>query len=645
MNKKILIISFLGLIFGLFLLFNAFKFTTPAKSYQLYKQGLELSFKEDFQNAYYNFGKIGKNSRIYPLAIYRQAICAKELGDYSSAIKKYKKFAKIIKDDNLAPVALWEVGELYFGGRHYSSASKYFKMLQKKYPKSDFAYASNYRLGEISLKKNKPKLAQNYFLNYIEHAPMGRFSIPATENLNPSNLDDEQKLIFAISLYENKKYNKSLSVLNSISGDKKHYYVAKNYLALQKKDLAKEEFVKTLQTMQEEDGEKINDAILNYLTISGRSKSEDCAKLALLVKNPITIPGVLFVQAQNSSKEVAIANYNNVYKKSPNGYFAAESLWEIFWNYYKNKKYKEALKIAQIHGMKFENSNSAPKILYFSGKIHQKINSKMDADRFFKKVLDDYPDNYYAYRANEQLNREKYPFKTISNIPIKGEIKIPKMPIKSKYLSELLLMKDFEAIESFKIQDEFLKSWLLKAKGDISYSIVLARDEMAKLPQKPVVDDIKWQLVYPIYYSKTVNLMAENSSISPQLIMAILKEESFFYANAKSAVGALGLMQIMPQTAAFIEKEEYLPSKIYEPSYNIYLGSKYFASLKKQFGGNELFAVASYNGGPGNIIKWKNEFYNGDLDDFVENIPYVETQSYVKKIYGSYWNYLRIYGQ
>jgi len=195
------------------------------------------------------------------------------------------------------------------------------------------------------------------------------------------------------------------------------------------------------------------------------------------------------------------------------------------------------------------------------------------------------------------------------------------------------------------LQDEFLKSWLLRVYGNASYSIVLARDEMAKVNPKPEKDSDKWKLVYPIYHSKIINMMAQSTSLSPELIIAIMKEESAFNPSAKSSVGAAGLMQLMPATAQFIEKEAYDPTKLIEPLYNVHLGAKYFSSLKKQFGGCELFAVASYNAGPGNVIKWKDSFFNGDLDEFVENIPFDETKSYVKKVYGSYWNYLRIYGK
>ena len=64
------------------------------------------------------------------------------------------------------------------------------------------------------------------------------------------------------------------------------------------------------------------------------------------------------------------------------------------------------------------------------------------------------------------------------------------------------------------------------------------------------------------------------------------------------------------------------------------------------FDGCEMLAVLSYNGGPSNVMNWKNNVVqNGDFDEFVEGIPYIETQNYIKRVFESYWNYSRIYAK
>ena len=125
----------------------------------------------------------------------------------------------------------------------------------------------------------------------------------------------------------------------------------------------------------------------------------------------------------------------------------------------------------------------------------------------------------------------------------------------------------------------------------------------------------------------------------------MIKEESSFDVSAKSKAGAVGLTQILPSTAQFISKGDFNSSKLYDIDYNISLGAKYFAHLKEMFNGNELFSVIAYNAGPGIAKQWVSANKTNDLDEFVENIPYVETKVYVQKVYSSYWNDTRIYAK
>ena len=127
-----------------------------------------------------------------------------------------------------------------------------------------------------------------------------------------------------------------------------------------------------------------------------------------------------------------------------------------------------------------------------------------------------------------------------------------------------------------------------------------------------------------------------------------MREESHFNPSAISSANAYGLMQILPGTANDVAKWNKLPpvvpAELLNPDTNIRFSTTYLSFLKNKFNGNMAFAVASYNGGYGSVQRWidKND-YNQDIDEFVENIPYPETQNYVKKVFRSYWNYMRIY--
>ena len=127
------------------------------------------------------------------------------------------------------------------------------------------------------------------------------------------------------------------------------------------------------------------------------------------------------------------------------------------------------------------------------------------------------------------------------------------------------------------------------------------------------------------------------------LIHAIVKQESGFAASALSHVGAVGFMQLMPDTAKLVAKDigirynkRRLSSDI---KYNVRLGSFYIKKLIDRFDGSEMLAIASYNAGPNAAQRWINEFYDPrkekDLDkvvDWIELITYSETRNYVQRI-------------
>jgi soluble lytic murein transglycosylase len=125
----------------------------------------------------------------------------------------------------------------------------------------------------------------------------------------------------------------------------------------------------------------------------------------------------------------------------------------------------------------------------------------------------------------------------------------------------------------------------------------------------------------------------------PALVLAITRQESGFDPYVRSPVGARGMMQLMPATAAIVARRnglEYSPSRLDDPEYNMRLGSTFLGHLVGQFSGSYVMAVAAYNAGPGRPSQWSN--YCGDPRgatdpiDFIECIPFSETRNYVMRV-------------
>lgn len=132
------------------------------------------------------------------------------------------------------------------------------------------------------------------------------------------------------------------------------------------------------------------------------------------------------------------------------------------------------------------------------------------------------------------------------------------------------------------------------------------------IPSSPLTSDKN--------YESMINKAANTYHVDPKLIQSIIKHESNGNPLSTSASGAQGLMQLMPATARSLGVTDS-----YNPEQNILGGTKYIKQLLDQFNGNETLAVAAYNAGPGNVMK-----YNGVP-------PFNETQNYVQKVLGSYY--------
>ncbi len=141
---------------------------------------------------------------------------------------------------------------------------------------------------------------------------------------------------------------------------------------------------------------------------------------------------------------------------------------------------------------------------------------------------------------------------------------------------------------------------------------------------------------FPLAYSEAVNKVAQATNIDTTLIYAVARQESAFLETAKSPVGARGLMQLMPNTARSVAKKQGLPfsvSELYNPEYNLTLGSNYLNELLERFDGNRILAAAAYNAGPHRVDRWiKNNPQVLPFDVWIETIPFAETRGYVQNI-------------
>jgi soluble lytic murein transglycosylase len=148
---------------------------------------------------------------------------------------------------------------------------------------------------------------------------------------------------------------------------------------------------------------------------------------------------------------------------------------------------------------------------------------------------------------------------------------------------------------------------------------------------------------YPLRYSEFVRVHAKRHSLDPALLAAVIYQESKFRPGAKSSSGAIGLMQLTPETARGIairtHGSAFHTRDLYDPEINIRYGSWYLDNLFRKYG-SERLVLAAYNAGQGNVDKWRA---NGQPIQFAETKAYVSRVEDLKRIYRQAWR-TKLYG-
>lgn len=155
-------------------------------------------------------------------------------------------------------------------------------------------------------------------------------------------------------------------------------------------------------------------------------------------------------------------------------------------------------------------------------------------------------------------------------------------------------------------------------------------------------------LLYPIHYKDEIRKHAAYYEVDPFLVASIIRVETNFKPGKESKKGALGIMQLMPDTANWAMEMAKLPSVNLlnvknEVDANIQLGTWYIQNLHKEMDGNPIAAIAAYNAGPGNVKNWINKgMWDGTYEN-VKSIPIGETRHYVQRVIYYYNQYTDVY--
>ena len=241
--------------------------------------------------------------------------------------------------------------------------------------------------------------------------------------------------------------------------------------------------------------------------------------------------------------------------------------------------------------------------------------------------------DYYGFLASDKLGQ---PYAMIHR-PLSPEaselVRIAALPgIKRAYEFYRLGLRG-PAIAEWQYTLAKLEKPALETAAKLAYDWGWVDRTIALLGQIQSYDDL--QLRFPMLHKALVLRFAKQRELAPALIYSIIRGESAFVVDARSPVGALGLMQLMPATGSMTAERLGTPlrsaSELTTVERNIAIGTEYLREVLHQFNGNFTLAAAAYNAGPSRVRQWLPKSGCVTADVWIDTIPFAETEAYVRR--------------
>jgi soluble lytic murein transglycosylase len=369
----------------------------------------------------------------------------------------------------------------------------------------------------------------------------------------------------------------------------------------------------------------------------------------------------------------ADAVLREMYSRFPRGRYAERAAWKVGWKAYRSGNMDAAAEYFDTASGNFPRSDYRPAFLYWSGRAREAMEDRVGAASRYQLAVMDYQNSYYGRLATKSLTNLGTGSGQSNLIFVRNAAEMTgegdHFPPTAGTIRTLLALGLYEP--AVKELEFARKKWgdspaigatiawanhqqsltetgtrqFTLARGAItlmrrSYPQFMAAGG-EHLPREILTT------IFPLSYWDLIQKYSRQHDLDPYLMAALMAQESTFVPDIRSSAGAVGLMQLMPPTARLYARKlkmQYTASLRTVPEANVRMGMAYFADKIRQFGSVHL-ALASYNAGETPVRRWLAE-RGASLshEEFIDDIPYPETQNYVKRILGTAEDYRRLYG-
>ena len=380
--------------------------------------------------------------------------------------------------------------------------------------------------------------------------------------------------------------------------------------------------------------------------------------------------GTAYILASDDEKAAAV--FLEMYDRYPTGAFADRAAWKAGWWAYRNRDFATVVRLFESAAVTFRRADYRPSWLYWAARARAQMGDRARALELFDRTITDYRNSYYGREAVRQAERlvasdrpatsrgvvparaSSAPAPAASPVAFVGGDAPPNTAVVRALLSAELY--DEAIAELRRSQRDVASSPMLEAtlafamnrKGELRPGITGMRRAypqfMAEggeaLPRELLT------VIFPLDYWDVIHKYATARKLDPFLMAALVSQESTFQADVRSVANAWGLMQIIPGTgrryATKLAIRPFSVDRLTDPDVNVRIGMAYFADLLGEFR-DAASALAAYNAGESRVRRWRAERPGIDRDEFIDDIPFPETQNYVKRILGTAEDYRLLY--
>jgi len=371
----------------------------------------------------------------------------------------------------------------------------------------------------------------------------------------------------------------------------------------------------------------------------------------------------------NLDRDHATEFYTRLVAAFPDGKDAPSAAWRVAWSAYLGRK-PEAVDLVEAYIRQYPSSSYIQDALYWLGRSSERSGNMEQARGFYSSDVKRFPLTYFGAKAADRLRPAPDgigaspvnvpevvaiipPAPPLASMDIPLSAEIQQRQQRARALSVIAF--DASAELEYRAAYALARSPRLLvdaataavAAGRYSAGIVTMRQAFPQLEARRISDipDEAWHTAFPLPYESSLRGAALGSNVDPMLVAGLVRQESAFESNAESRAGAVGLMQVLPKTAAKLARQlkvKFARKRLSDPGYNLQLGSRYLADLIQAFGTREA-ALAAYNAGEDRVEKWTAGQNYLETAEFVESIPFTETREYVQIVIRNADVYRQVY--